>query len=164
MSIPIGHWCMTHDPSAAATHRRARWLSTLSKARFDDVKTLWDNMPRKPGWQRLKPPEIGMIMVRGRTGGDGAPFNLGEMTVTRCVIQIAGGAIGVGYVAGRNAEHAELVAVIDGLAQDPQAYQAVRDGIVEPLALLEHRLDEAASRKAASSRVEFFTVSRGDEQ
>lgn len=155
---------MTPDSTSAATQRRARLISTLSKARFDDLKTLWDNMPKKPGWQRLKPPEVGMIMVRGRTGGDGAPFNLGEMTVTRCVVQIAGGAVGVGYVAGRNAEHAELVAVIDGLAQDPQARQAVSDGIVEPLALLERRLDEAASRKAASSRVEFFTVSRGDER
>lgn len=155
---------MTPDSTSAATQRRARLIATLSKARFDDLKTLWDNMPKKPGWQRLKPPEVGMIMVRGRTGGDGAPFNLGEMTVTRCVVQIAGGAVGVGYVAGRNAEHAELVAVIDGLAQDPQARQAVSDGIVEPLALLERRLDEAASRKAASSRVEFFTVSRGDER
>lgn len=155
---------MTPDSTSAATQRRARLISTLSKARFDDLKTLWDNMPKKPGWQRLKPPEVGMIMVRGRTGGDGAPFNLGEMTVTRCVVQIAGGAVGVGYVAGRNAEHAELVAVIDGLAQDPQARQAVSDGIVEPLALLERRLNEAASRKAASSRVEFFTVSRGDER
>lgn len=155
---------MAHDSTSAATQRRARLIATLSKARFDDLKTLWDNMPKKPGWQRLKPPEVGMIMVRGRTGGDGAPFNLGEMTVTRCVVQIAGGAVGVGYVAGRNAEHAELVAVIDGLAQDPQARQAVSDGIVEPLALLERRLDEAASRKAASSRVEFFTVSRGDER
>ena len=142
--------------------RRTRWLSTLSKARFADLKTLWENLPKKPEWRRLKPPETGMVMVRGRIGGDGAPFNLGEMTVTRCVVQIVDGAVGVGYVAGRNAEHAELVAVIDGLGQNALAERSVADGIVEPLALLQRRLDDAASRKAAASRVEFFTLARGE--
>lgn len=148
--------------SETIRRRRDDRLSILSKARYVDLKTLWENLPKKPDWHRLKPPETGMVMVRGRTGGDGAPFNLGEITVTRCVVQIAGGAIGVGYVAGRNAEHAELIAVIDGMAQDPHAYQAVGDGIIEPLALLESRIEAVASRKAASSKVEFFTLVRGD--
>ncbi len=152
-------------PTAAASPyaaHRARWLSTLAKARYGDLKTLWDNLPKKPSWQRLKPPETGMVMVRGRIGGDGTPFNLGEMTVTRCVVRVSTGAVGVGYVAGRNAEHAELVAAIDGLAHDPLTHRALADGIVEPLALLERRRDEAESRKVAASRVDFFTVARGD--
>lgn len=149
----------TQSPHVA---RRTRWLSTLAKARYGDLRTLWDNFPKKPAWRRLKPPETGMVMVRGRIGGDGAPFNLGEMTVTRCVVQIVDGAVGVGYVAGRNAEHAELVAVIDGLGQNPLAERSVADGIVEPLALLQRRLEDVASRKAAASRVEFYTLARGE--
>ena len=141
---------------------RAHWLSVMARARYADLKSLWDNLPKKPAWQHLKQPEIGMIMVRGSTGGDGAAFNLGEMTVARCVVRVEGGFIGVGYVAGRNLAHAELVAIIDGYAQSPQAFPTVRDGIVEPLALLERRQQVAISRKTASSRVEFFTVSRGD--
>lgn len=151
--------------STATPHtqqERAHWLSVMARARYADLKSLWDNLPKKPEWQHLKQPEIGMIMVRGRTGGDGSAFNLGEMTVARCVVRVEGGSIGVGYVAGRNLAHAELVAIIDGHAQSPQAFPAVRDGIVEPLALLERRHQAVASRKAASSRVEFFTVSRGD--
>jgi alpha-D-ribose 1-methylphosphonate 5-triphosphate synthase subunit PhnG len=154
---------MAATPAPNSSARRARWLSTLAKARHVDLKTLWENLPRKPEWQRLKPPETGMVMVRGRIGGDGGPFNVGEMTVTRCVVRLEGGAVGVGYVAGRDAEQAELIAVIDAMAQDPVAHKSVADGVIEPLALLQRRLEEAASRKAAASRVEFFTVARGDE-
>ncbi len=34
------------------------------------------------------PPRPGMTLVRGRMGGTGSPFNLGEMTVTRCVVRL----------------------------------------------------------------------------
>ena len=30
-----------------------------------------------PDHENLREPENGLVMVRGRTGGDGAPFNLG---------------------------------------------------------------------------------------
>ena len=32
-------------------------------------------------------------MVRGRVGGTGAPFNLGEMSVTRCSVRLADGSL-----------------------------------------------------------------------
>ena len=38
-----------------------------------------------PDHENLREPENGLVMVRGRTGGDGAPFNLGEATVSRRV-------------------------------------------------------------------------------
>ena len=36
-----------------------------------------------PAHQDLRAPENGLVMLRGRVGGDGAPFNLGEATVSR---------------------------------------------------------------------------------
>lgn len=34
----------------------------------------------------LRPAETGLVMLRGRIGGDGAPFNAGEATVTRAAV------------------------------------------------------------------------------
>ena len=42
-----------------------------------------------PAHDTLREPENGLVMVRGRIGGDGAPFNLGEATVSRAVIRLA---------------------------------------------------------------------------
>ena len=36
----------------------------------------------------LRAAETGLVMLRGRIGGDGDPFNLGEATVTRAAVQI----------------------------------------------------------------------------
>ena len=58
-------------------------------------------------------------MARGRPGGDGAPFNLGEMTVTRCTVRLEDGTVGHAYVAGRDMRQAELAAVLDAVLQGP---------------------------------------------
>ena len=49
----------------------------------------------------LRRPEIGPVMVRGRTGATGLAFNMGEMTVTRCSLRLQGGVVGHGFVQGR---------------------------------------------------------------
>ena len=69
----------------------------------------------------LRGPEAGLVMVRGRAGGGGAPFNLGEMTATRCTVRTEAGFVGHAYVAGRNERQAELAALADALLQDPAA-------------------------------------------
>ena len=67
----------------------------------------------------MRGPETGLVMVRGRAGGSGSPFNLGEMTVTRCTVQLGSGTAGHAYIAGRDERQAELAAVADALLQDP---------------------------------------------
>ena len=98
---------------------RQRWMSVLAKAEFGDLDTLWNNLPSKPAWTVVRAPEVGMVMVRGRAGGTGQRFNLGETTVTRCAVQLDYGAIGFGYVMGRNRRHAELAAAVDAMLQTP---------------------------------------------
>ena len=39
----------------------------------------------------LRRPEKGLAMLRGRIGGEGAPFNIGEATVTRAAVQLEDG-------------------------------------------------------------------------
>jgi alpha-D-ribose 1-methylphosphonate 5-triphosphate synthase subunit PhnG len=112
--------------------------------------------------EMLRQPEIGLVMVRGRMGGTGRRFNLGEMTVTRCAV--AGeGVIGHGYVQGRDKRKAELVARLDLLLQLPRCREDVERRIVEPLAAAERDRREAVARKAAATRVEFFTLVRGED-
>ncbi len=113
---------------------------------------------------RLRPPETGMVMVQGRIGGSGAPFNLSEMTVTRCAVQLAGSdgatVTGVAYVAGRRADHAERAALVDALMQDPAHRGPVRAAVIGPLAAARAAAEAEAAAEAAATKVEFTTVAR----
>jgi alpha-D-ribose 1-methylphosphonate 5-triphosphate synthase subunit PhnG len=152
----------------AQTEARARWMSTLAKAPAAALAERWqalcDAMLAAPTWQRLRGPETGMVMVRGRAGGDGRPFNLGEMTVTRCTVRLADGGVGHAYVAGRDGRHAELAAAVDALLQDPGRHAAAAAMVVRPLAQAQAAAREQASRQANATKVEFFTLVRGENE
>lgn len=142
---------------------RRRVLSALAKARASDVARAWAETGDKPAYETLRGPQTGLVMVRGRAGGAGEPFNLGEMTVTRASVRLEGGQVGHGYVAGRDKDHALGCALFDALAQDPNRQREVLTRVVEPLeALLAGRRDREAAR-ADATRVEFFTMARGDD-
>ena len=70
-----------------------------------------------PAYENLREPENGLVMLRGRIGGDGAPFNLGEATVSRAAVRLATGEVGFGYTLGRDGEKARMIALCDALMQ-----------------------------------------------
>lgn len=123
-------------------------------------------------WQWLRLPETGLVMVRGRAGGTGAQFNLGEVPVTRCALRLQpeshlnancgamSGAIGVAYVQGRNVRHAELAARLDALLQEPASRERIHTHVIEPLATAQAARRDEAARKAAATKVEFYTLAR----
>jgi alpha-D-ribose 1-methylphosphonate 5-triphosphate synthase subunit PhnG len=111
-----------------------------------------------PAWTRVRGPETGLVMVRGRAGGSGSPFNLGEMTVTRCTVRLASGATGHAYIAGRDERQAELAAVADALLQDPATRNVLCDSLIEPLAQAQREQRQDRAEKAAATRVEFFAM------
>jgi alpha-D-ribose 1-methylphosphonate 5-triphosphate synthase subunit PhnG len=148
----------TLDDSAA----RRRWLSILARAPLDALEARWAYLDLAPAYAFLRAPETGLAMVRARAGGTGAKFNLGEMTVTRCAVRLDDGATGVGYVAGRSARHATLVALIDALLLRESRRDAVLGAIVEPLAALLDERARAQRADAARTKVDFFTLVRGD--
>jgi alpha-D-ribose 1-methylphosphonate 5-triphosphate synthase subunit PhnG len=116
-------------------------------------------------WRCLRTPEVGMVMLRGRTGGDGAPFNLGETTVTRCSVELEHGGrslIGHGYVLGRDKRHAQLVALLDALLQDTDEGERLEARVVAPLEAMQDARRRRQARKAAATKVDFFTLVRGD--
>ena len=135
-------------------------LDVLAGAPSRALAELWDRWADKPGYSKVRGPEVGLVMVRGRAGGGGAPFNLGEATVSRASMRIAGGEVGHGYCLGRDLAKAEVIAVIDALWQRDAA--AVEVGIIEPLRALASSADQQRRDESAATRVDFFTMVRGD--
>ena len=151
------------DGGAAPTRaQRRRWMSVLAKARPEDLEAAWDRLADKPVYEWLRKPEVGMVMVRARAGGTGAQFNMGQMTVTRCALRLASGEAGLGYVQGRSKRHAELAAVFDALLQDRARRSTLEQSIIEPLDSAHRERRAARSRKANSTKVNFFTLVRGE--
>jgi alpha-D-ribose 1-methylphosphonate 5-triphosphate synthase subunit PhnG len=115
-----------------------------------------------PAHENLREPENGLVMVRGRIGGDGAPFNLGEATVSRAAVRLATGEVGFGYALGRDREKARMIALCDAMVQSVQFAVAVETKVIAPLraALLTARNRKA--EETAATRVDFYTLVRGE--
>ncbi len=145
-----------------AENNRRAWMSLLAKAPADRLKALWQAHGAAPSFHWLRAPEIGAAMVRGRQGGTGAPFNLGEMTLTRCALQLDSGEVGHGYVQGRNKDNAQIAALVDALMQGPEA-EAVRAAILRPLEVAMATAKTERAEKAAATKVDFFTMVRGED-
>jgi len=139
---------------------RNEWMGVLAKAPEALLERLWDAAGITASFDWLRRPETGAVMVRGRAGGTGAPFNLGEMTVTRCALRLATGEVGHAYVAGRSHAKAELAALCDALLQDTEDAAAVRERVLTPLAEAAVEMRAASAAKAAATKVEFFTMAR----
>ena len=141
---------------------RARWISLLAKAPRKTLNEAAMRYGDLPAYLWLRRPEIGLAMVRARTGGTGAQFNLGEMSVTRCALRLQSGQMGVAYVAGRDTRHAELAAVFDALMQS-DARDRVAQIVLHPIeaALLAEQAQ--AHARAQATKVEFMTMVRGED-
>ncbi len=138
-------------------------MAVLARAPVDDLEAAWRSLAGQPAYRLLRGPDVGLVMVQARAGGTGDRFNLGEMTVTRCTVETAGGIVGHAYVAGRHRRHAELAALIDALLQDPARCDDVQEAVVVPLARAQEARRQTAAARAAATRVEFLTMVRGEE-
>jgi alpha-D-ribose 1-methylphosphonate 5-triphosphate synthase subunit PhnG len=148
---------------AERTEARARWMSALAQAGPAAVEAAWDRLEPEPVYRLLRAAETGLVMVRGRAGGTGVPFNLGEMTVTRCSVTLDDGRVGHAYVPGRDGRHAERAAVLDAILQDEAAREALEPLIIEPLVAARRARQQETRARVAGTRVEFFTMVRGEE-
>ena len=152
---------MTDAADDSAPSARRHWLAVLAHAPRELLERHAAALP-SDAFTRLRAPETGLTMVRARIGNRGDRFNVGDATVTRCVVRHRGAAgrvaAGVGYVLGRDEARAEWVARFDALLQQPEHHDALMRDVIAPLA------DETAKRRAAaaaltaSSRVSFDTL------
>lgn len=132
-------------------------MATLARAEPAALARAIAALPAPPRWTRLRGPEIGMTMVQGRMGGDGARFNLGEATVTRCSVRLSDGTVGHHWRLGRDRDAAEHAAVLDALFQHDAA---LARRVVAPLADAQAASRADVAAKAAATRVEFFGMVR----
>lgn len=141
---------------------RQSWMGLLARAPEGSIRNLLGGVIPQPEFSFLRRPEIGSVMVRGKTSGTGSAFNLGELTVTRCVLKLSSGEIGHAYVQGRRKHCAEAAAIVDAMMQTEHA-GTVRSMVLVPLGVqLERKRTERAS-KAAATQVDFFTMARGED-
>jgi len=161
-SLPTENGLGNTDPPAA----RRRWMAVLARADAGQLAGLLEAWGPAPAYRVLRGPESGLVMVRGRAGGTGGRFNLGEMTVIRCTVrtepsdqgQAGSGTTGHAYVAGRNGAHAELAALLDALLQDPEQTAGLHAAVVAPLAAAQDARRRAVAGKAAATQVKFFAM------
>lgn len=157
----------TDSSTAPPTAQRQDWMGVLACCEASALEQHMAALGPLPAYDYLRAPEPGAVMVRGRAGGNGRPFNLGEMTVTRCAVRLRGGAgghVGHAYVQGRDTRHAELAALADALLQDADQRARLLETVIEPLRAAAAARRAERSRKAAATRVDFFTLSRTHER
>lgn len=150
------------DGSSEIENARRSWLGALANAPQGRIAALLDLSGLRQPIEWLRAPEIGSVMIRGRMGANGAAFNLGEMTVTRCSLRLGDGTVGHGYVQGRDKAAAECAALVDALMQTDIA-ATVSAAIVDPIRTQAADKRDRRAAKAAATKVEFFTLVRGED-
>ncbi len=143
--------------------RRKAAMAALAAAPADDLKALWQEAGISVETKPLRGPETGLVTLRGRMGGGGAPFNFGEATVTRATVRLATGEIGHAYALGRDREKARISATIDALLQRADMRAAVEARILAPLTAKAAQADAQQRAETAATRVDFFTMVRGED-
>jgi alpha-D-ribose 1-methylphosphonate 5-triphosphate synthase subunit PhnG len=150
------------DEAAETAGRRAA-MAALSHAAPAELKRLWEGSGLPQEAELLRGPETGLVTMRGRIGGGGAPFNFGEATVTRATVRLPNGKVGHAYALGRDKEKARLSAIADALWQDPARRAEVEAKILKPLRAVSAAADDRRRAETAATKVDFFTLVRGED-
>ncbi|PWC14041.1 phosphonate C-P lyase system protein PhnG [Brenneria corticis] len=148
------------------TSIRQHWMSVLAHSPTSGLIELWQSLGLAPEYRLIRSPEVGLLQVQGRAGGEGGRFFMGDVTVTRAVVQLSGndsGGYGYSYVIGRNKAHAELSALIDALLQQPAQYDLLQTRLIIPLHAQLTAQRQQRAREIAASQVDFFTLVRGED-
>ncbi|WP_145600208.1 phosphonate C-P lyase system protein PhnG [Yersinia frederiksenii] len=155
-----------------ASTTRQRWMSVLAHSQPDELLAHWQPLNLSPRYQVIRAPEIGLNQLQARMGSTGRRFILGDMTLTRAVIKLDDYAdiYGYSYIAGRNKPHAELCALLDALLQlstlsskSAGLNELLLNTVIHPLAAAQQERRELRARAIATSKVDFFTLVRGED-
>jgi len=138
-------------------------MATLARAGGDEMLRLWAEAGLPEDAEMLRGPETGLVTVRGRIGGGGAPFNVGEATVTRATVRLPSGQVGHSYALGRDKRKARLAAIADALWQDPARRDEIEARIIAPLRAEHEKAHEQRRAETAATKVDFFTMVRGED-
>jgi alpha-D-ribose 1-methylphosphonate 5-triphosphate synthase subunit PhnG len=138
-------------------------MAICALATESELAAALDRLAPLPAFVDLRTPETGLVMVRGRTGGEGRPFNFGETTVARACVRLESGETGHGYVLGRSAAKARLAAIVDALGQSPLWAERIESSLAAPVRTRVAGERAAQHAETAATRVDFFTLVRGED-
>jgi alpha-D-ribose 1-methylphosphonate 5-triphosphate synthase subunit PhnG len=138
-------------------------MGVLAQSTSAEISRLLAGTGLAPAHNEIRKAESGLVMVRGRIGGDGAPFNVGEATVSRSAVQLATGEIGFGYVLGRDQAKAQLIAYCDALVQRDEFQRTFERVVLAPIETRLRAMYQLQAEQAAATKVEFFTLVRGED-
>ncbi len=153
----------TRTGAKPESEMRRQMMAVLAHAPSSRLAGLWHDAGFDAAAEPVRGPETGLVTVRGRIGGGGAAFNVGEATVTRATVRLASGEVGHSYTLGRDQDKARIAATIDALWQKPELRLRLEDLILSPLRL-EHDANSARrAAEVAATKVDFFTMVRGED-
>ena len=141
--------------------QRKAVMAVLAHSDLAEISVRLDTI-ELPLHENLREPENGLVMVRGRIGGDGAAFNLGEATVSRAAVRLSTGEVGFGYTLGRDGAKAQLIALCDALVQSDEFASLVETKVIAPLRAAISAKRNRNAAEAAATRVDFYTLVRGE--
>ncbi|NQS85145.1 phosphonate C-P lyase system protein PhnG [Pantoea allii] len=143
---------------------RQHWLSVLAHSSAAELDAHWQPLNLKPEFTLIRPAEIGLTRLQARMGATGKRFVVGDATVTRAVVRLNDGTLGYSYLLGRDKAHAERCALMDALLQQTETGELLQEKIITPLAVSREEQRQLRAREIASSKVDFFTLVRGDNE
>jgi alpha-D-ribose 1-methylphosphonate 5-triphosphate synthase subunit PhnG len=141
--------------------RRRAAMAVLAHSKAAEIASRLEAMA-VPVYENLREPENGLVMVRGRIGGDAAPFNLGEATVSRAAVRLSTGELGFGYTLGRDRQKARMIALCDALVQSDEFADAMESQVIAPLRIRMISERNRTTAETAATRVDFYTLVRGE--
>ena len=141
---------------------RETWIGLLGSADLTDLESAVEKFKSPVAYEHIVKPETGMLMVQAKADGSDARFNLGEITVSKCILNVRGQYLGAGWIMGSDLRHAELAALFDGLLQDPEYYQVLIQTLIPVLIEKQKSRNESLLKDAADTKVNFFTLKRGE--
>ena len=150
------------DATHFDTAQRQKWMAVLAHSLPQELAALWAEQKLNPEYQVIRQPETGLVQIQARMGATGQRFFAGDATLTRAVVQLTNGTYGYSYISGRDKAHAERCAVIDALMQEQVQFRTLQETLIAPLAANREQRLAARRPQINSSRVDFFTLVRGD--
>jgi alpha-D-ribose 1-methylphosphonate 5-triphosphate synthase subunit PhnG len=138
-------------------------MAVLAESDCAEIASRLASIGNLPSCEDIRAAERGLVMISARIGGDGAPFNLGEATVARAAVRLDSGEVGFGYALGRDREKARLIAQCDALIQRLDFHDRIERFVIEPLREQVESNRRLAAERTAATRVDFFTLVRGED-
>ena len=153
---------MKGEDSIVTEKDRKTWIALLGNADPMDLEAARKALGDEVDITHVVKPETGMIMIQAKADGSNSRFNLGEITVSRCVLEVKKIYMGTSWVMGSDLRHAELAALFDGMLQDPATHEKLAETLIKELKIKQTAKNERLAQDASDTRVEFFTLKRGE--